>query len=63
MSKLNKKNPYQLKFDTSKNNLDCFIKKKPLTPNDNDKNDRKTKTSKAKTRSKSIIKKPQELQA
>lgn len=51
MNKFSKKNPYQLKFDTSKNNLECFIKKKSLSMMENDKVDRKHKYQKLKNKS------------
>ena len=51
MIKNGKRNPYQLKFDITKNNLECFIKLKSTSVLDTDKNDKRRKTSRGKPRS------------
>lgn len=51
MLKNGKKNPYQLKFDISKGNLECFIKRKSTSVLETDKNDKKRKTSRGKPKS------------
>lgn len=50
MQKHAKKTPYQLKFEISKGNLECFIKKKSMSVIENDKNN-KRKTSRGKPKS------------
>ena len=46
-----KKNPYQLKFEISKKDLECFIKKKSVSVMENDKINQKRKTSRGKPKS------------
>lgn len=51
MIKHGKKNNYQLKFEISKGNLDCFMKKKSMSLYESDKNDKRRKNSRGKPKS------------
>lgn len=51
MHKNGKRNAYQLKFDITKGNLECFIKRKSTSVLETDKNDKKRRPSRGKPKS------------
>ena len=51
MCKITKKDPIRLKFDTSSDNLACFIQKRSKIVSDNDGNDRAVRTSRKRIKS------------
>ncbi len=51
LSKITKKDPIRLKFDTSSDNLACFIQKRSKMVSDNDCNDRAVRTSRKRIKS------------
>lgn len=51
LSRATKKDPIHLKFDTSSDNLACFINKRSKLTHENDSNDRQSKSTKKRTKS------------
>lgn len=51
LNKVNKRDPIRLKFDTSVDNLACFINKRSKLAVDNDPYDRQTRSSRKKNKS------------